>query len=144
MSTDPYDLQRFVDAQAADGIYERALDELRAGEKRSHWMWFVFPQLKGLGHSSMAERYGITGRDEAQAYLAHPQLGPRLIDCAEALLQHRAVPAEQVLGSTDAMKLRSSMTLFEAVAPDPTPFAAALDDFHGGRRDRTTLERLRP
>lgn len=145
MSADPFNLQRFVDRQAKEDIYESALDELRAGEKRLHWMWFVFPQLEGFGTSENSQYFGITRRAEAQAYLAHPQLGLRLIACTEALLKHRDRSATNILGSTtDAMKLKSSMTLFEAVAPDPTPFAAALDAFYDGRRDRATLKRLRP
>src|SRR5690606_36748191 len=107
---EPYDLQRFVDAQQS--IYPQALAELRAGYKQSHWMWFVFPQIAGLGHSSMAQRYAIADLHEAQAYLQHPLLGPRLEECAQALLQHPDRTARQILGSPDDMKLRSSMTLF--------------------------------
>src|SRR5690606_539430 len=109
------DLQRFVDAQHP--LYARALAELQAGYKQSHWMWFVFPQIAGLGHSAMAQRYAIADRDEALAYLRHTLLGPRLDECARALLPHRERTARQILGSPDDLKLRSSMTLFAAVAP---------------------------
>ena len=107
---DPFNLTRFVEAQQRD--YARALDELCAGAKRSHWIWYVFPQLRGLGRSEMAERYGISGIDEARAYLAHPLLGARLEDCVRALLSHRGRPVRQIMGSPDDLKLRSSMTLF--------------------------------
>src|SRR3954447_15084395 len=119
---DPFDLQRFVAAQDQGGVHERAVGELRAGRKTSHWMWFVFPQVAGLGHSPMAQRYAVSGLAEARAYLAHPVLGPRLVECARALL---AVPGDDrvgVLGSVDALKLRSSMTLFEAAVPDEPVF----------------------
>ena len=135
------DLDRFVAAQAS--IYEQALAELRAGQKRSHWMWFVFPQLAGLGRSATAHYYAIASADEARAYLAHPLLGPRLRDCAAAVLGHTDKSAEDIFGSIDAMKLKSSMTLFEAVADDPAPFASVLDAFFGGARDRATLDLLR-
>jgi len=133
-------LERFVEAQA--GAYAQALAELRAGRKRSHWMWFVFPQMAGLGTSPTARFYAIASADEARAYLGHPLLGPRLRECAGALLAHRGAAAEAMLGPVDAMKLRSSMTLFEAVADDPAPFAAVLDDFYGGERGRATLRLL--
>ena len=133
-------LERFVAAQA--GVYEQALAELRAGRKRSHWMWFVFPQLAGLGRSATAHFYAIEPADEARAYLAHPLLGPRLVECAEALLRHRDQSAGAMLGPIDAVKLRSSMTLFEAVADDPAPFAAVLDTFYDGGRDPATLSLL--
>lgn len=134
------DLQRFVDAQHP--LYARALAELRAGYKQSHWMWFVFPQIAGLGHSAMAQRYAIADRDEARAYLRHPLLGPRLDECARALLPHRERTARQILGSPDDLKLRSSMTLFAAVAPERTVFQQVLDAFYGGEADRETLIRL--
>ena len=137
---DPHDLKRFVDAQQP--IYDRALAELHAGSKQSHWMWFIFPQLAGLGHSSMAQRYGIKGADEATAYLQHPLLGPRLDECTAALLQHTERSARQILGSTDDMKLRSSMTLFTAVAPETTLYRQVLDQFYSGQADFTTLARL--
>jgi len=135
------DLDRFVEAQ--DGVYAQALAELEAGRKESHWMWFVFPQIAGLGHSPMARFYAIASAAEARAYLAHPLLGSRLCACAAALLAHRARSAEAILGPVDAMKLKSSMTLFEAVAGEPAPFAAVLDAFFGGGRDAATLKLLR-
>ncbi|MBB3674307.1 DUF1810 domain-containing protein [Modestobacter versicolor] len=138
---DPSDLQRFVEAQE-DGTYEQALAELRAGRKRSHWMWFVFPQVAGLGRSAMAQRYAIDGAAEARAYLAHPVLGPRLRACAEALTGLDGADPVAVLGGIDAQKLRSSMTLFAAVAPDEPVFAAVLDQYFGGARDEATTSRL--
>jgi uncharacterized protein (DUF1810 family) len=136
-----FDLDRFVPAQ--DGVYLQALAELEAGRKRSHWMWFVFPQLAGLGRSPTAVFYAIASAAEAQAYLAHPILGPRLLLCAKAVLAHRGGSAEAMFGVVDAMKLKSSMTLFEAVAADPSPFAAVLDAFFDGGRDLATLALLR-
>jgi uncharacterized protein (DUF1810 family) len=135
-----FDLDRFVDAQAP--IHARALAELRTGEKRGHWMWFVFPQLAGLGHSPTARFYAIASAAEARAYLDHPLLGARLRECVAAILGHRTRSAEAMLGVVDAMKLRSSLTLFEAVAADPAPFATALDAFFGGARDAATLRLL--
>ena len=117
--SDPHDLQRFVDAQQS--VYDRALAELKAGHKQSHWMWFIFPQIAGLGHSDMARRYAIKDANEATAYAQHPLLGPRLEECAEALLAHAERPARQILGSPDDMKLR-----FGAGAGDAT-FEAALE-----------------
>ena len=140
MSEDPFDLERFVRAQ--DGVYEQALGELRAGAKRGHWMWFVFPQVTGLGRSPMAQRYAISGLPEAQAYLDHPVLGPRLVDCAQALLDLGTSDAVRVLGPVDAMKLRSSMTLFERAEPEAAVFAAVLDRFFAGERDAATTDRL--
>ncbi|WP_404437046.1 DUF1810 domain-containing protein [Stutzerimonas chloritidismutans] len=137
---DPHDLQRFVEAQTP--VYERALEELRAGHKQSHWMWFVFPQIAGLGHSAMAQRYAISGVDEARAYLEHPLLGPRLQACAQAILLHRDRSARQILGSPDDLKLRSSMTLFAAVAPEQPLFQQVLDTFFEGEADPQTLSRL--
>ncbi|MGN5375332.1 DUF1810 domain-containing protein [Sphingomonas hankookensis] len=138
--TDP--LARFVDAQRDS--HATALAELRAGAKRSHWMWFVFPQIAGLGSSAMARRYAIAGRAEAQAYLAHPLLAARLVEAADALLAHRDRDIDAMLGAVDAMKLRSSMTLFEAASDGSQPvFAAILDTFYSGRRDPATLSRLR-
>jgi len=139
--SDPHDLQRFVEAQQS--VYEQALAELRAGRKQSHWMWFIFPQVAGLGSSAMARRYAIGGRDEAVAYLRHRLLGPRLEQCAEALLMHPDRSARQILGSPDDLKLRSSMTLFNAVAPERPSFQAVLATFYGGQPDDTTLSRLR-
>jgi uncharacterized protein (DUF1810 family) len=138
---DSFDLERFVVAQARS--YAAALAELKAGRKRNHWMWFVFPQLAGLGRSETARFYGIRSADEARAYLAHPLLGTRLRECCAALVHHRGTPAETILGSIDALKLKSSMTLFEAVADDPAPFSAVLNAFYEGRRDRLTQELLR-
>jgi uncharacterized protein (DUF1810 family) len=129
-----------VDAQ--DGVYDRALEELRAGRKTSHWMWFVFPQIAGLGRSPMAERYAIRDLDEARAYLEHDTLGPRLRETAAALIAHRGTPAAAILGGIDAMKLRSSMTLFARAAPDEPVFREVLDAFYGGDPDPATLERV--
>ena len=140
--SDPFDLQRFVDAQDAGSTYDTALAELRAGRKRSHWMWFVFPQVAGLGRSAMAQRYAISGADEARAYLAHRVLGPRLLDCARALVSLGTGDAVAVLGGIDAQKLQSSMTLFAAVAPDEPVFAQVLDQFFAGVRDPGTTSRL--
>ena len=127
----PPPLQRFLAAQAA--IYPEALAELRAGRKRSHWMWFVFPQVAGLGTSATARRYAIGSRAEAAAYLAHPILGARLRECAAALLGVHDRTAEQILGSPDHLKLRSSMTLFAALAEPGSPFAAVLARYYAGR-----------
>jgi uncharacterized protein (DUF1810 family) len=135
MTDDPFDLARFVSAQAT--TYERAVDELRKGHKRSHWMWFVFPQLAGLGHSSMAQHYGITGLAEARAYLAHPVLGARLRESA-AVVAAAAPGAEDIFGSVDAMKLRSSMTLFARAAPDESVFQQVLDRHFAGKPDWMT------
>ena len=138
--TDPFDLQRFIDAQAS--VYETALGELRAGSKRSHWMWFIFPQLRGLGLSPTAKYYGIASLDEARAYLEHPLLGSRLSDCVEAILAHASnLSAEQILGSVDAMKLKSSLTMFDRVQPNAL-FATALASFYDGQRDQRTLALL--
>jgi uncharacterized protein (DUF1810 family) len=135
-----FDLDRFVAAQAE--IYAQALAELEAGRKQSHWMWFVFPQLAGLGRSPTAIYFGLGSAAEARAYLAHPVLGPRLLACTRAMLTHRGTRAEAILGAVDALKLKSSMTLFERVADDPAPFAAMLAAFYGGERDPLTLRLL--
>lgn len=137
---DPFDLGRFLQAQ--DGVYARALQELRAGRKRSHWMWFVLPQIEGLGVSPTAGLYAIKSRAEAAAYVAHPVLGPRLLECCEAVLVHRDRTAHEIFGSPDDLKLRSCATLFEAVAPAHDAFARLIDVFYGGERDRATLQRL--
>jgi uncharacterized protein (DUF1810 family) len=137
---DPYDLQRFVTAQ--DGVYDAAVRELRAGRKTSHWMWFVFPQIAGLGRSPMAQRFAIGSLDEARAYLAHPVLGPRLLECAEILTELAGTSAQDVFGGIDALKLRSSMTLFARAAPDQPLFGEVLDRYFGGEPDSATLERL--
>jgi uncharacterized protein (DUF1810 family) len=138
--SDPYDLQRFVEAQA--GVYERALAELRGGHKRSHWMWFVFPQCSGLGNSAMSERYAIRSAAEARAYLAHLLLGARLIECAEALLAVTGRTAREILGSPDDMKLRSSATLFAAVSSSGSAFHRLLEEYYGGDQDAVTLRFL--
>ena len=137
-SSDPFRLQRFIHAQ--EGVYERALGELAAGRKRTHWIWFVFPQVSGLGSSAMSQEYAISSLDEAVAYLRHPLLGPRLVDCVEAVLA-AARPVEEVLGA-DAVKLRSSLTLFARADPAATVFPAALEQCFAGRADQRTLELL--
>jgi uncharacterized protein (DUF1810 family) len=129
-------LDRFVEAQ--QGVYASALAELRRGHKTSHWMWFVFPQIAGLGRSATAQHYAIRDRAEASAYLAHPLLGPRLVEAAQAVTAATG-SAEAILGGIDAIKLRSSMTLFAAVADDPAPLAAALVRFFAGEPDQATL-----
>ena len=134
------DLERFVTAQAH--LYQHALDELRRGRKSSHWIWFIFPQIAGLGRSDMATFYAIADAAEARAYLAHPLLGPRLAECTEAMLGHAGTKsAVAILGDIDAVKLRSSMTLFDAVEPEAR-WAACLDAFYDGKRDTETLKRL--
>ena len=133
-----YDLERFVSAQDARGTYGAALAELRAGRKTGHWMWFVFPQVAGLGLSEMSRRYAISSVEEARAYLAHPLLGPRLEACARALLELEGLTAIQVLGPVDAMKLRSSMTLFARAAPEESVFDEVLDRYFDGRADEAT------
>ena len=137
---DPHDLRRFVDAQAP--VFDAVTAELQAGRKRSHWMWFVFPQIAGLGFSAMAQRYAIGSLAEAQAYLAHPLLGPRLARCTDLVnaVEGRSITA--ILGSPDDVKFRSSMTLFGRVAPGETRYRAALDRYFGGEPDAATLIRL--
>ena len=135
-----YDLQRFVDAQTS--VFDNALLELKSGRKRSHWMWFIFPQLEGLGHSDMARRYGISGTQEALAYLQHPELGPRLEQCSRALLQWPGRSATAILGSPDDLKLKSSMTLFAIAAPDEPVFQEVIDVFFSGQPDTATLSKL--
>ena len=142
MNDDPYDLARFVHAQQEGGTYVHALAELRRGRKSTHWMWFVFPQLAGLGRSATARRYALRSADEARAYLAHPVLGPRLVACAEALLALDTCDPVAVLGTTDAQKLRSSMTLFARVAPGEPAFRAVLDRCFAGREDPLTVTSL--
>ena len=139
------DLQRFVDAQDSGDTYATALAELRRGHKRSHWMWFVFPQIAGLGQSPTAVHYGVRGLDEARAYLAHPVLGPRLVECADALTGLDSTDPVEVLGGIDAVKLRSSMTLFSRAADDEETsrhFSAVLDRYFGGEEDPATLARI--
>jgi len=138
---DPFDLQRFVDAQQP--VYDQALSELRTGRKTSHWMWFVFPQLRALGRSGTAQFYGLASRDEALAYWRHPLLGPRLRECAATLLA--AAPgrsAHSILGSPDDLKLRSCTTLFAAVAPEEPVFRALLERFYSGQADPRTWQLL--
>ena len=139
---DPYDLQRFVAAQDTGGTYQRALAELKAGRKTSHWMWFVFPQIAGLGYSPMARTYAITSLAEARAYLAHPVLGARLTECAGVLAGLRGCTAEQVFGEIDALKLCSSMTLFLRAAPGDPVFRQVLDRYFDGMTDSATEQRI--
>ncbi len=136
-----FDLERFTAAQDAGGSYDRAVAELRAGRKASHWMWFVFPQIAGLGQSATSRHYAIGSLDEARAYLRHPVLGPRLAACARLVAELHGRTAEQVFGGIDAMKLRSSMTLFARAAPDEPVFGQVLDQYFGGVPDAAT-ERL--
>jgi uncharacterized protein (DUF1810 family) len=135
-------LQRFVAAQEAAGAYEQALAELRAGRKRSHWIWFVFPQVAGLGRSEMSRRYAISSLAEAQAYLAEPLLGPRLRECAAVLLSHGERSASEILGDVDAVKVRSSMTLFARADREEPLFRQVLERFYDGEADPATEERL--
>ena len=139
--SDPFGLERFVAAQDG-GTYDRAMEELRAGRKTSHWMWFVFPQIAGLGFSEMSRRYALSGPAEARAYLAHPVLGPRLRECAQALLDLPRSDAAAVLGGVDAQKLQSSMTLFARADPDDALFGAVLAKYFAGREDEGTTSRL--
>jgi uncharacterized protein (DUF1810 family) len=139
---DPYDLRRFVAAQDAGGTYQRALAELQAGRKTSHWMWFVFPQIAGLGYSPASRRYAITSLDEARAYLAHPVLGARLAECATILTGLTGRTAEQIFGGIDALKLRSSLTLFMHADPGQPLFRQVLDQYFGGIPDPATEERI--
>ena len=137
---DPHNLQRFVDAQ--HGVYDEALAEIRDGRKTSHWMWFVFPQIAGLGSSATAQRYAIRSADEARAYLRHPVLGPRLIRCTEAALRLEGLSAAEIFGHPDDLKLRSSATLFANVAPPGSVFHRLLEKYFGGHADERTLELL--
>jgi uncharacterized protein (DUF1810 family) len=134
------DLERFLIAQ--DPVFDRVLDELRAGRKRSHWMWYIFPQLAGLGRSSMAQLFAIVDLDEARRYLGHSLLGPRLVQCTELVNALPGTDAHAIFGSPDDLKFRSSMTLFSAAAADPAPFAAALDKYFAGEADPLTVELL--
>ena len=137
------DLDRFLTAQD-DGVFEAALEEIQAGEKRSHWMWFIFPQIAGLGSSTNARKFALADREAAQAYATHDELGPRLYEATEAMLEWAGtLSASDILGAVDAMKFRSSMTLFEAACPDDDAvFADALDQFFEGDRCALTLERI--
>lgn len=138
--SDPYGLSRFVEAQ--DPVYERVLSELRRGRKQSHWMWFVFPQLRGLGHSEMAAHYGISSREEARAYLNHPVLGRRLRECTSLVNLVERPTAGEIFGDPDDLKFRSSMTLFAAAAADPGVFEDALRKYFDSQGDPVTLQRL--
>jgi uncharacterized protein (DUF1810 family) len=135
-----FDLDRFVSAQ--DPVYSDVLAELRTGKKRTHWMWFVFPQIAGLGQSEMARTYAIASSDEAAAYLAHPVLGPRLRECARLVATHGDMDASDIFDSPDDRKFHSSMTLFNDIAPDEAVFQTCLDQFFDGRPDTATLARL--
>jgi uncharacterized protein (DUF1810 family) len=141
-TTDGHDLDRFLTAQDSGGTYAQALSELRRGRKTSHWMWFVFPQVAGLGRSSTARFFAVSGLPEAQAYVAHPVLGPRLLECAQALTELSETDPVRVFGPVDAMKLRSSMTLFARAAPHESVFTAVLDQYFDGAPDQGTLDRL--
>ncbi|MCM2399270.1 DUF1810 domain-containing protein [Rhizobium sp. S95] len=138
---DPFALERFVKAQ--NPVYENVLAELRNGRKTSHWMWFVFPQVSGLGSSPMAEKYAISSLEEATAYLDHPVLGPRLWECCEILMTTEGSSAEDIFGYPDVLKLRSSMTLFSKAAPAPNIFGGILEKYYGGEPDPGTLPRIR-
>jgi uncharacterized protein (DUF1810 family) len=140
---DPYHLERFVAAQDADGTYRRALVELRAGRKTGHWMWFVFPQIAGLGQSETSRRYALASRAEAAAFLQHALLGPRLIECAHILEVSVALSAAEIFGPVDASKLQSCMTLFLRAAPTEPPFASILERYFAGVPDRNTDRLLR-
>jgi uncharacterized protein (DUF1810 family) len=137
---DPFDLARFTTAQ--EGVYDGALAEIRAGDKRSHWMWFIFPQIDGLGSSSTAKHYAIKSAEEARQYLSHPVLGPRLRECAEAVLAVEGRTASEIFSSPDDLKLKSSMTLFEVVAEEDAVFGRVLDKYYHGQPDSRTLKIL--
>lgn len=137
---DPFNLQRFVDAQ--DPVYEQVRSELSSGQKSGHWMWFIFPQIKGLGRSPLAEKFAISSRAEAQAYLQHPILGPRLCECSRLVNLIDGKTIHQIFGSPDDLKFHSSMTLFARVASGNQVFADALNKYFGGEQDRLTLERI--
>jgi uncharacterized protein (DUF1810 family) len=139
-SPDPYNLQRFIAAQSP--VCDQVLAELRAGRKRTHWMWFIFPQIAGLGSSPMAARYAISGRSEVVAYLGHPILGPRLSQCTGLVNQVSGRAIEEIFGYPDDLKFRLSITLFSTVAPDPAVFHAALDKYFAGQPDPATLALL--
>lgn len=135
-----FDLQRFVDAQNA--VYGTVVQELEEGRKRSHWMWFIFPQMEGLGSSPMAQRYAIGSRQEAEAYLEHPVLGERLTECTLLMLRHEGRSAHAILGSPDDLKFQSSMTLFADVSEKGSPFERALEVFYDGKRDPKTIAQI--
>jgi uncharacterized protein (DUF1810 family) len=140
MKKDAFNLQRFVTAQ--NSVYQQVLLELKSGRKESCWMWFVFPQIVGLGNSWESRTYGISGSPEAEAYLAHPILGPRLIECSRLAISAPSASADEIFGSTDAMKFRSSMTLFARVADDPAIFQQAIEKYFRGQPDALTVARL--
>ena len=137
---DPYDLQRFVDAQ--NGVFEQACSELRQGRKRGHWMWFIFPQIQGLGHSPLASRFAISSREEAEAYLKHPLLGSRLREITGIVTLVEGPSIEEIFGYPDDLKFRSCMTLFSHATPENQIFKDALQKYFGGKSDGLTLERL--
>jgi uncharacterized protein (DUF1810 family) len=139
---DPYDLERFAAAQGEGGTYDRAVAELRRGHKTSHWMWFIFPQIAGLGQSPTSQRYAISSLDEAKAYLRHPVLGPRLIECARIVAATEGRTAAQIFGGIDVQKLRSSMTLFSRAAPEEPVFGQVLDRYFDGLADAATDDRI--
>jgi uncharacterized protein (DUF1810 family) len=139
---DPYDLERFVAAQNAGGAYELATEELRKGRKASHWMWFVFPQIAGLGRSQTARKYAISSIEEAKAYVAHPLLGSRLIACAGIVAGLQGATAREIFGQVDAQKLRSSMTLFLEAAPGEPSFRRVIDAYFDGLEDPATTQRI--
>jgi uncharacterized protein (DUF1810 family) len=134
---DPYDLNRFLSAQ--EGVYERALAELKGGQKRTHWIWYIFPQIDGLGYSPTAKRYSIKSIEEAQQYLKHPVLGKRLLECTEAVIALKGGSLSEIFGYPDDLKFKSSMTLFEKIAGPGSVFSSALDRYCHGERDATTL-----
>ena len=141
-ASDPHHLQRFLDAQQS--VYPQVHAELAAGQKRSHWMWFIFPQLRGLGSSPTAQRFAIAGRDEALAYLAHPTLGPRLRECTSLVLNHPGRSVDAIFGYPDDLKFHSSLTLFHAVAPSDPAFTLGLRSVFSGHPGQTTLKLLAP
>lgn len=138
--SDPYNLLRFIEAQGP--VYDTALGELKQGRKRSHWMWFIFPQLAGLGHSPTAHRFAISGPDEAHAYLAHPLLGDRILECTTTINTVHNRTANEIFGSPDDLKLHSSMTLFQETANDPQPFRTVIERYFDGNADARTLKLL--
>ena len=140
ISNDPYGLQRFIQAQ--DPVYDAVCSELRRGRKESHWMWFIFPQLRGLGRSRMAEKFGIASRQEAEAYLEHPILGPRLRECSRLVNRIDGLLIDQIFGHPDDLKFKSSMSLFATIAPGEPVFQEAIHKYFGGELDRLTLQRL--
>jgi len=141
---DPFDLERFVAAQNAGATYDHAVEELRRGRKTSHWMWFIFPQVTGLGRSQMSRTYAISSLEEASAYLQHPVLGPRLRECAATVAGSAAGTAREIFGDIDTQKLRSSMTLFLSADPAEPVFRRVLDRYFGGRPDSTTDQLIGP